>query len=42
MMTFNGAVSTLVQELAARDSENLEVEEELLGAVMRLVAGQHI
>jgi hypothetical protein len=41
MMTFNAAVCTLVQELAARDCENLEVEEELLTAVMRLVAAQH-
>jgi len=41
MMTFNAAVSTLVQELAAQDRENLEVEEDLLGAIMRLVAAQH-
>jgi hypothetical protein len=41
MMTFNAAISTLVQELVAHDCENLEVEEDLLGAVMRLVATQH-
>jgi hypothetical protein len=41
MMTFNAAISTLVQELAVRDCETLEVEEQLLGAIMRLVAAQH-
>jgi hypothetical protein len=38
MMTFSSIIKTLVQELARQDSCALTVDEQLLGAVMRLVA----
>ncbi len=41
MMTFSAAVTTLVQELAERDDVDLKVEDDLLAAVMRLVAAPH-
>jgi hypothetical protein len=41
MQTFSGTVKTLVQELAQRDAADLQVDDELLSAVMQLTAAQH-
>jgi hypothetical protein len=41
MMTFSSAVRTLLQELAPRDGAELAVDDQLLAAIMQLVASEH-
>jgi hypothetical protein len=41
MMTFSSAIRTLLQELAPHDCAQLAVDDQMLTAIMQLVASEH-